>query len=633
MKRITALLIILPMLLTLSCKKDGKEDNGETPQLGVQVKNAQDLYEVPEHQSVSLDLSVTAAPVSAEAYTITLGANPALVSSYNTANGTSYRMLPSDAYVFSSNSVILPKFSAKSNTCELRLKGEGCDPDVTYLLPVVIDGVKGGSNFQAPDEKAAYIVFKMLAAQQEGNGSATNPYLVADVESFLAINSMLQDDATTYFKLTADIDFADVVFTNSEGENPWKPINSVTDDEDAKAKARKRRIDFNGDNHKISNFKAGGPLFGVLCGSVQNLTLEGFNIDADTDDAATLVGVAGSSDNASDFVLKNVVVKSSTLVNDYKRSGGIVAHMRNGLVENCSADCSVTGNQQAGGLIGRVDGGTIINCSATGSATVDAYYAGGLIGYISGETTVRNCHATGNATSLSGNYTRAGGLIGQIDANATVEKCYATGNIQGEGHMAGGLIGVISSATVDKDNKVYENVNVTVSECYATGNVTLPHDPSSGNWAHAGGLIGTISASPASTLTVLNCYSTGSVTVRRYSGGFIGSTYDKARACKQLTITNGYTTSDITGIVKTDLCGLVLGLNDGASATTPNTITCTGFVAWNTSDRSFSYNNCVPATGNYYGTEGTVSQQAKALNWDESIWDLSGDLPKLKNVK
>jgi hypothetical protein len=28
-----------------------------------------------------------------------------------------------------------------------------------------------------------------------------------------------------------------------------------------------------------------------------------------------------------------------------------------------------------------------------------------------------------------------------------------------------------------------------------------------------------------------------------------------------------------------------------------------------------------------------VSQQAKALGWSESIWDLTGDLPKLKNVK
>ena len=136
-----------------------------------------------------------------------------------------------------------------------------------------------------------------------------------------------------------------------------------------------------------------------------------------------------------------------------------------------------------------------------------------------------------------------------------------------------------------------------------------------GNFAHAGGLLGRVDAG---TVNISNCYSTGSVTIRRYSGGFVGTNNGT------LSITNSYTTSDISGIALSTACGLVLGSNSG-------TVTCTGFVAWNSCDRLFCYPaGAVSTTGNYYGTEGSVSSQAKALGWSETIWDLSGSTPTLK---
>jgi len=627
MKRLVSfLLVLVPCLFALSCEPEnnGGSETADPAVLGVVVSDAKDVFEVPEHQSVTLSLTVSANPTSAEAYTITLGVNTGLVEAYNAKNGTSYQMLPSEAFTLAATPLVLPKYAATSAACELRLKGEGCDPALTYLLPISIDAVKGGTNFQAPDEKAAYIVFKMLEAEGEGKGTQASPYIIKDLDGFLAIGSMLQDDATTYFKLKEDIDFSGVTFN---GENPWVPIN-YTADEDGQSAARARKIDLNGNGHKISGFKADGPLFAILCGSVKDLTLDGFDIDSDMPDAATLIGVAGSGNAPEDLVLKNIKVTNSKVMNQNDRAGGLVARMRNGLVEDCSADCSVEAKTRAGGLIGYVDAGTFNNCSASGDIKTVTYYGGGLIGW-AGSVTVSGCHASGNIVSEGGNYVRGGGLIGQIENNSTIEKCYATGNVSGQGHMGGGLIGVISCGKV---NDVYEDINVSISECYATGSVDLPHGESN-NWAHAGGLLGTISTSLGSTVSIANCYSTGAFFARRYSGGFVGSIYDKARACKQLTITNSYTTSDITGIVLSDRCGLVLGLNDGANATTPTVISCTGFVAWDTSDRGFSYNECVSVEGNYYGTEGTVTQQAQALGWSTDIWDFSGSEPKLKNVK
>lgn len=609
-------LALAAFLLPFSCKK---ADNGSTEPaapstLSVSVKDAQELYEVPKSQSVSLELSVLATPTSAEAYTITLAPSASLVAAYNTKNGTSYEMLPATAFQFVTSSVILPKFTAQSSTCELRLKGEGCEEGVTYVLPVVIDGVKGGTNYDAPDDKAAFILFQMGAPKAAGSGTEADPYTINGYDTFMLIGSLLKDDATVYFKLTGDVDFAGVEFNE---DNLWTPFNNAVDD-DAKPAARARKMVLDGGNHKIMNFNANGPLFGTVCGSIMNLTVENAKIVASADDAAVLVGVAGSADNADDFTMKNVTVKASSVESDYKRAGSIISHLRNGVVENCVAECPVYAQQQAGGLIGRVDAGTITGCSATGEIKAEAYYVGGLVGY-AGNVTVKGCSAAGNVASLGGNYSRAGGLIGQIEGNATLEGCHATGNVEGQGHMAGGLVGIIGET---------EGYTVSISKCYATGSVTLPHGES-GNWSHAGGLLGTIS-SLNTELSISDCYSTGAILSRRYSGGFVGSVYNKAKACKSLTIKNSYCNSDLSGIVVGDRCGIALGLNDGAQATVPTVITCTGFVAWNVSEKPFSYNDAISTEGNYYGNEGTISAQAKALGWDENIWDLSGNEPKLK---
>lgn len=615
-KTILSVIALACCLLPQSCKKgaNGTEEPAQTAVLSVSIKDAQDLYEVPKSQSVSLEVSVVADPVSAEPYTITLAPSATLVAAYNTKNGTSYEMLPATAFQFVTSSVILPKYTAKSSACELRLKGDGCEEGVTYVLPVIIEGVKGGTNFDAPDDKAAFILFQMGAPKASGSGTESDPYTINGIETFMLVGSLLKDDATVYFKLTGDVDFTGVEFTEN---NPWVPFNNAVDD-DAKPIARARKIVFDGNNHKIVNFKADGPLFGTVCGSIMNLTVENAQIVGGADDAAVVVGVAGSADNADDFIMKNVTVKGSSVDSDYKRAGSVISHLRNGLVENCVAECPVHAQQQAGGLIGRMEAGTLSGCSATGEIKTEAYYCGGLVGY-AGYVVVKNCYATGNVASLGGNYSRVGGLIGQIEGNATIEKCHATGNVEGQGHMAGGLIGVIGET---------EGYTVSISKCYATGTVTLPHGDS-GNWSHAGGLLGTIT-SVGTDVIISDCYSTGAILSRRYSGGFVGSVYNKAKACKSLTIKNSYCTSDLSGIVVGDRCGIALGLNDGSQATVPTVITCTGFVAWNVSEKPFSYGDAISTDGNYYGTEGTVSAQAKALGWDENTWDLSGNEPKLK---
>ena len=617
-KFLSALLMLLPCFFILSCNKE----NSGTAVLSVVVNDAQAIYEVAEHQSTDLDLMVTADPTSAEAYTITLGVKPDLVAAYNAKNGTDYLMLPAAAYKFPSTTVMLPRYSAKSLSRQLSLIAEGCELDQTYLLPVVIESVKGGTNFEAPEEKAAYILFKVIASEQEGSGTTSDPYIIKDVDTFLKIGSLLKDDATVYFKMIADVDLSSLEFPE---ENPWKPFNTASDD-DAIALAEKRKVVFDGNGHKLSNFHGGGALFGIFAGTVKNLTLDRFEVECLVKNAGGLfAGDAGTSATGSEVVAKDIIITNSSLNNGYKRTGALFGWLKGGVVENVQVACTVKGDdQQVGGVIGRIDSGKMVNCSSSANVSSTNYYTGGMVGLMENGT-LSGCYATGKVNNESGSYSRVGGLVGEMHGG-TLEKCYATGEVDGTGHFGGGLVGVVDPSKAD----------ILVSKCYATGKTSYV---ASSNKAGYGGLIGRMESG---NVTITDCYATGAVKAFRWSSGFVGDVN-----MGKLTITNGYTTSDISAIGPDNRgnyeCGELIGKVRKSDQTTIN---CTGFVAWRTCDRLFTFSysenkgteeapiwvfyEAIPVGDNFYGNTGTISQKAADFGWSTDIWDLSTDYPTLK---
>ena len=142
------------------------------------------------------------------------------------------------------------------------------------------------------------------------------------------------------------------------------------------------------------------------------------------------------------------------------------------------------------GLVGLNDYGIVSNCYATGSVTGDDY-VGGLVGLNYYDGTVSNCYAASTVSGVSW----VGGLVG-INHFGTVSNCYATGNVFGSGSV-GGLVG-------------YNNYG-TVSKCYATGTVS--------GVAYVGGLVGWNNS------TISNCYATGSVSGNSIVGGLVGYDY------------------------------------------------------------------------------------------------------------
>lgn len=606
MKKILSLFMIPVMgLLALSCEKTGQEGGGGNTGaavLGVSVTNLPQVVEVPQNQSQSFEVVVVANPGPSEAIQVSLGTDESLVAKYNAAYGTAYEMLPAAAFELPSSPLMVMKYNKTSAPGTLKLIGAGCVQDKAYLLPVVVSSVKGNAAYEAPEDRVAYVVFKMLEAQMAGAGTQADPYLVTSTNEFNKIGNVLKSGETVYVKLAADIDY--------DGE-AW-----------TQADATGAPIFLDGDNHTVKNVKAECGLFANLEGTVKNLVIEGAEITVATEQGGILAHTAGVNEG-DNVTIQNVTVRNSSITN-VGYVGGLVGRITRGVVDNVNVEATVSGSARVAGIFGHAISSTITNSSSAGTVTATDYYVGGVVGLMY-DCTVKNCSSSANVTceSLANSYSRVGGLVGEIFKGASIEKCHATGKIVGKGYFGGGLVGCVNVTETVDGNTIVGTVDIKQS--YATGDVSLIRD---GNLkdAGAGGLVGCVYTGKT---VITDCYATGAIEADRYSAGFVGDLWTGS----EVVITNGFTNGDLTKLGPdangNHSDGVAIGslrVNDGTIK-----VTCKGFVAWNTLDtKKFIYQDLVPSAGNYFGAEETISAQAKKLGWDESIWDLSGDTPKLK---
>ena len=223
-------------------------------------------------------------------------------------------------------------------------------------------------------------------------------------------------------------------------------------------------------------------LFGVLCGTVDGLSLSGVCRANNANGGyagllcgrllGTAVGVSGSGQVTNTSKYTSV-------------SGGLVGQCRGGLLSDCTADVTVSGIKgtilcvYGGGMVGQ-NSGTVRRCTAMGNvdctSTLQYPVAGGFVGQNDGEIT--DCAATGNAIALAyGEIGAAGGFVGQQTGGSLV-RCVAQGNANaraddGSAH-AGGFTGMVRGGSL--------------LACFAGGGASATAQPAEG--CHAGVFFG-----------------------------------------------------------------------------------------------------------------------------------------------
>ncbi len=501
-----------------------------------------------------------------------------------------------------------------------------------------------------------------------GTGLESDPYLIATAKHMQNMHIVMKDNAIIYFKMIDDIDMTDV---------EWVSLNN--------SGSFSKGINFDGDNHKISNLTVGSSnaypsLFGVLNGSAKDIEFDNANITGGANCAGVLAGYIGSSTASVSGTCSGIIVNNSKVTGSKRGLGGLA-----GMVSKLSApitNCSVNNTtvtstaDRVGGLAGQTEKlMSIKNCSANNVTIKGTINIGGLIGV--GYGNAMNCTSSGSISSTnttSNTDIALGGLIGYFE-NGTVSKCSSSVNINQttNGRDIGGLVGKMLAATIEKS--------------FSTGNVK-------GIQRNVGGFVGLITNTSGES-KISNCYCTGKVEANAYTGGFLGL-HEKGNA----VISNCYSTSEVSvsGFGAGGLVGFIGSKTFSMFCSIAwNTIVTAGAIGpdnWSsgavvgvtfpTCQLTDNYRNPLMLLKAYWGTENgytvqlasdyshpnvsienpltdstgdtmqdtatasgqphypiypyngkvdnsyTINQLAYVLNWSPDIWDFSGEFPTLK---
>ena len=423
MKRIFAPVLSLLMVFSaVSCNQepDYSDMKGvlgltslNTPETGV--------FEVTKGQQKTVNIKVTAESICGSTLDIIVGADPALVEAYNTANGTSYEMLPTEAFTFADAEVMLPRFNTVSSVCQLNLVGRGCIENQEYILPVVISTVEGSENYELSQENSVlYIFFKMLPPLK-GTGTQDDPYLIMEVDDLLEMNDKLVSGEMKYFKMTTDIDM-------SEDSDYFMPINAT--------KPYDKIVHFDGQGHTISNLNTASGFFRVFFGTIENVVFDNCNVNTTANDRAVVADFFGYADGdtySADKYLhnraNNVAVKNSSMTSTAQRATIFAAQAFNATFENIYLEnCDVVGARRSGVLIAKdIAPITVDHCYVKGGTLAGPQQMGGIIGEMVSNSTVKN---TGVSIDFNCQF-GTGGIIGQCTSSAavtyTVQNCFVWG--------------------------------------------------------------------------------------------------------------------------------------------------------------------------------------------------------------
>ena len=375
-----------------------------------------------------------------------------------------------------------PQITSKLVSKETTISGKSIDGGTVYIevgdnykSSVVCSGNTWSFSvpaLQSGDRVRAYVVtdgkiqspYTDTNVSYPGSGTLSDPYRVYTAADLQGVYKK------GYYKLMNDVDLTEWINKNSPKDG-WPAIgkNGLT------------AVYFDGGGHTVS---------GLWC-----------NTTADYN---------GLFSNFPDGYIKNLNVKvaEGKEVKGGDRTGIVIGHFANGIIDNVTASGTVNGSKRCGGIVGVADNLKISSSKFDGTLTSDSTNAilGGIIGEIQG------------------------GDISKSQASSII-------TAKGESTIAGALVG---------------KNNASVSSSFASGAVTL-----TGKNSYGGGLIG----QNIDSASVENCYSTADATSTLYAAGLVAFNYGK--------VSNSYSKGNVNSEFYG--AGAV-GYNDGAKATVNNLV-------------------------------------------------------------
>lgn len=573
---ITAMAVALPVAFVASCDKSQDEQVDPVIATYYLSTDETEVIELADQRSKDVRLNVKAVEkVGSESnLTFTLKADASLIKAYNEENNADYIALPGDCYSFSTKDVTISRYGVNSTTALLTVTANNLEIGKNYLLPVTIAEVKGG-DYHLTEAPECYI--KVCASiggsvQVDLTGLRDDACLPADASKTPDLIIKTADDMMKIPEILVNGQTKYVVLAadiDMAGKS-WTPINTGGD--------YGKGLEFNGQGYTIRNFTCNSgsyrSFYGIMNGRMYNVTFEDAVIDGTanggTQPCAVIAGYGGNIQGKREAIIYDVHV-SGRITGKATGVGALVGVAVNTIVKRSSADVEIdnTNGRRAGGLVG------YHNCTHDDAflRIEDSWSAGSIFG-------------TQNIGGIIGQTQFENGKNAYSVAASLIRNCYSTMTVTALRNVGGIASGCSYGGS------------------YATTELEIPKD------------------------IVMNCIAWN----------------DKLEA--QETAKGNYSSGAIVGYCniyqyfidcfrKPDLdfsCRIAeLGINvtlldqDNAS---PEISLFTGTKA--DKECPYAYEHAYPYHGKAAGENVTVSVLAKALGWDESVWDLSEELPVLK---
>ena len=545
-----------------------------------------------------------------------------------------------------------------------------------------------------PGEKEPVVPQPEDPNELKGDGTEANPYVLKTAEHMVAMRTLAVLGQATYFRMANDIDMASVanwtpvnwdenfereIHFDGNGKTitNFAPTSFMSDDQTTAAQypslfgvlygscknltIKNSKIivsettpscAFLGgyvgttgkpavvENVSVQGEVYGGSCIGALAGqSNGTTTYKNCTVDAVLTSAGTdLGGIVGKIRGDSEMTGCTVKATFVSTAKNKNRVGGMIGW--NSTATTTITDCHVlegttltdqsgrtdSDNGNYGGFIGFGDSaGTVLkisNCSA--HAIIDAgisTYNAGFIGGTGYESTVEVTDSWAAGSVIGANY--SAGFIGAIQSHVTISRCWADVDVTSSGQRCGAFAGCNTKFPA------------TISNCYATGNITATGQ-------QVGGIIGYASF----PITITNCYATGNVSSATAGTGGIAGTISA-----ESTVSNCIAWNATIDCQRAANDKWAPGAVVGAASVAGNYSGCYRRADMNFIDAAGAMvlvdqedvANGFPAAPSYSdattqaayhgkaaAADATASSVAKSIGWDESVWDLSGDLPKLK---